>query len=215
MITTKLQECFALFYGKDELRPKFDNPLTWNNNVFATDAYTLIYTDKENIDFEFENEHESPTNLDSIIPVANISETLIIPNLEPLKTAKELAPVGEDIKCSECDGDGEVEWEYGRWTKDMECPKCEGDGFEYLAKMMPTGNNTFRNIKVKIKENYLDIFKFNKVLKVQEILGGDIELLFCEPDKSALLFKVGICNIIVMKLSSVQDYEEILEIQTK
>ena len=78
--------------------------------------------------------------------------------------------------------------------------------------MIPTGNKTFRNIKVKIKGNYLDIFKFKKVLQVQEILGGEIELLFCEIDKSALLFKVGICHIIIMKLSNIDSDDEILEI---
>ena len=87
---TKLQECFSLFYGKDKLRPKFDNPLTWNDKIFATDAYTLIYVNKSKIDFEFKNEHESPTNLDSILPKANISEILNIPSFEKYKTEDEL-----------------------------------------------------------------------------------------------------------------------------
>lgn len=208
---TKLEQCFSLFYGKDELRPKFNNPLTWNDKIFATDTYTLIYVDKSEIDFEFKNKYESP-NLDSIIPNPNISEIINIPDLEQYKTEDDLRKIGEDIKCSECDGDGEVEWEYKRWTKTFDCPKCDGDGFEYFAKMIPTGLKTFRNIKVKIKDNYLDIFKFKKVLQVQEILGGEIELLYCESDKAALLFKVGICCIIVMKLSSVDSNDEILEL---
>jgi len=212
---TKLQECFSLFYGKDELRPKFHNPLTYLNKVFASDAHVLIITDKDNVDFEFKNESETPTDLSTIIPISNISETLTIPNLEQYKTADETKEVGEDIKCSECDGDGEVEWEYESWTKDFECPKCDGDGYESESKQVSTGNKTFRNIKVKIKGNYLDIFKFNYVLKVQSILGGNIELLYSETNKNALLFKVGCCEILVMKLREVYSEDEILTIETK
>ncbi len=208
---TKLQECFSLFYGNDELRPAFYNPNIWNDKVYATDAHVLIYVDEKEIDFEWSNECE-PHNLTTILPTPNILETLNIPDLEQYKSVDELKSVGKDIKCSECDGDGKVEWEYEQWTKDFECPKCYGEGYEHLAKTMLTGNKTFRNIKVKIKDSYLDIFKFNNVLKVQEILGGDIELLFCETDKSALLFKVGICGIIVMKLSMISDDDEILEL---
>jgi hypothetical protein len=34
----------------------------------------------------------------------------------------------DDVKCTECDGNGEVEWSYKGWTKDFNCPKCKGDG---------------------------------------------------------------------------------------
>jgi hypothetical protein len=208
---TKLQEAFSLFYGKDNLRPAFDNPLIWKDKVYATDAHVLIIVDKDEIDFEWKNEHKGH-DLTTILPTPNISEILNIPDLEQYKTADELKAIGEDVECLECHGEGEVEWEYGRWTKDMDCPKCDGDGYESEAKMMPTGNKTFRDIKVKIKGNYLDIKKFHTILKAQEILGGDIELLYSEIDKGALLFKVGVCNIVVMKLREAFSDDEILEL---
>lgn len=121
---TELQECFSLFYGNDSLRPAFYNPIIWKGRVYATDAHALIITDKSNIDFEFENEHKGH-DLSKILPPINISEFLIVPDLEYLKTADETKEVGEDIKCQECDGFGEVEWEYERWTKDFDCPKCD------------------------------------------------------------------------------------------
>ena len=208
---TKLQKAFSLFYGNDKLRPSFNNPNIWNDKVYATDAHVLIIVDKDKIDFDWKNEHKGH-DLTTILPTPNILEVLNIPDLEQYKTADELKVIGEDVECSECHGEGEVEWEYGRWSKDMDCPKCDGEGLESEAKMIPTGNKTFRDIKVKIKGNYLDIKKFNTVLKVQEILGGNIELLFSEIDKGALLFKVGVCNIVVMKLREALSDDEIIEL---
>lgn len=34
----------------------------------------------------------------------------------------------EVTSCSECDGDGEVEWSYGMHSMNADCPECDGEG---------------------------------------------------------------------------------------
>jgi len=208
---TKLKECFSLFYGNDNLRPAFYNPLPWESKIYATDAHALIITDESNIDFEFENEHKGH-NLSTILPPVNISEILIIPELEHLKTADETKEVGEDVKCTECDGHGEVEWEYEGWTKYDDCPKCDGSGYEETTRDVLTGNKTFRNVIVKVKDTYFQIKYFNKLLEVQKILGGDIALISYSPKKNCM-FRIGNCEILLMAYQVEYEIEkEILKI---
>ncbi len=214
IMKTKTQEVYSLFYGNDNLRPTFHNPLIWENKVYATDAHCLIITEKENIDFEFENEYKGH-DLSTILPPVNTSEFLIIPELESLKTAEETKEVGQDIKCKECGGDGEVEWEYEKWTKYDDCPKCNGDGYEENTKEVLTGNKTFRNIIVKVKKTYFQIKLFNKIFETQKVLGGKIELISYSEAKNCM-FKIGDFEILLMayKVGSESD-KEILTIETK
>lgn len=196
-----LSDVFSLFLSKDKLRPVLQNPFKNNGKVVATDAYTLIYVNENDCDFEFTNEYEeNAPNVDAVIPVINISEKINVlkSDFDAFKIYDEYKNVGEDIKCSECEGEGEVEWEYERWTKTFDCPKCDGEGLEYKSRSIPTGNKTFRVSRVKMKDTYFDMVKFYKLIQVQDVLGGDITLVNYENEKKGFLFKIGICYVLLM-----------------
>ena len=65
-----LGDVFSLFLGEDKFRPAMHKPFEINGKVYATDAYTLVRTDKANIDFVLDNEH-TPPNCEAVIPEVN------------------------------------------------------------------------------------------------------------------------------------------------
>ena len=102
-----LGDVFSLFLGEDKFRPAMHKPFEINGKVYATDAYTLVRTDKANVDFVLENEH-TPPNCEGVIPEVNTSLVLNVTKemLEPLKTADEYEFAGKDIECETCEGSG-------------------------------------------------------------------------------------------------------------
>ena len=61
-----------------------------------------------------------------------------------------------------------------------------------------TGGKTFGNCVVNIKGVYFHVDKFYKLIKVRDILGGEIELISCSKPTRAVLFKVGVREILLM-----------------
>jgi len=211
-----LGDVFSMFLSKDELRPVLQNPFIKSNKVCATDGYALVYIDEKDCFFDFTNEYENAPNIDAVVPTPNIHKKLNVCNsdFEKFKTEDEYKIVGEDIKCSECGGDGEVEWEYERWTKSFDCPKCDGDGLEYKSRSVLTGEKTFGVCRVKIQDVYFDMAKFYRLIRVQDILQEDIVLVNSDTQSKGFLFKIGICHVLIMPcpLKDESDCEGVLNI---
>jgi hypothetical protein len=210
-----LGDVFFLFVGKDKFRPAMHKPFEINGKVYATDAYTLVRTDKANIEFFLDNEH-NPPNCEGVIPEVNTSLILNITKemFETLKTADEYEIAGKDIECKTCEGSGEVEWDFEHYTRDFECPVCEGAGWEEQKTSRKTGGKTFGKCIVKINDACFHIDKFYKLIKVRDILGGEIELISYSKSTSGVLFKIGVCEILLMTVicGDASDWDAVLNI---
>lgn len=191
-----VKEVMYNFVGDDEIRPSFHNPFEYKSYVCATDAYAIILTDKSNIDFEFVNNNKAP-NLQSIIPIENANEIIKIESkvFEELFTDTAMGYFYDE--CSECDGNGEVEWDYRSYSKYFDCPVCDGDGSIEVKK--PTDKKCFVPALVKIKESYFKIELFYRLFQVSEFTNEDIVLTHVpECLGKGHMFKVGGFNIILM-----------------
>lgn len=212
---TLLCDVFNLFTADDKFRPAFKKPFINDDKVCATDSYVAIFIDEKDCDFEVNNEYEPP-RLISIVPPENKPVVLDLKKIdwEKYKTEDETRKVGEDIDCSVCNGFGEVEWEFQKWEKYFDCPACEGSGKESEAHEEKTGEKTFGPFRVKLGNTYFDVAKFYKLIKVQEMLGGEIELLNNDYPRNGNLFRVGKCNVIIMPmlLENVEDCDGVINI---
>lgn len=214
---TMLGDVFSLFCSDDELRPAMMKPFLQNGKVYATDPWTVIFANQNDIDFDYTNEYlEKAPNVEKVIPMPNTSKILNvkIEDFEKYKTEDEYEDTGEDIECKTCDGTGEVEWEFEMWTKDFDCPKCDGTGYSEEKKQRKTGNKTFGVYRVKMGEIYFDMKKFYRLLQVQNLLGCEIELIHSSSPTSIHCFNVGICTVCLMPcpLDRDDDCEGVLNI---
>jgi len=211
------EKIFRLFTGKDELRPVFNNPFNYNGTVCATDGHKLICTDEKNIGFDFNNDFK-PLKLDNVIEKQNCKERLLIniEYFESLKTADEYKEVGKDVECKECDGFGEVEWEYQNHTRDFDCPVCDGEGFESKTKKVKTGGKTYQECLVQIGESYFDIHIFKVILEVLSISKKDIFIVKKNVRNRPLQLFYDKYTIILMPIFYDNDSDKkIIEIKTE
>jgi hypothetical protein len=206
----KQQEIFELFVGNDDLREWMKVPFVYASHVYATDAYTLIRTLDVNMEFKAEK-CASNVDMSSIIPKNAVSLDLDLKNLDlnQYKTEDEWTDDDE-----ECDGSGEVDWEYDGVTKthykEDDCPVCKGKG--YLENSKKTGNKTFGNQQIKfvcgkksvdIKVKYIERLQLlQKELDCKiEVLNCSDNKLFCSLDKYEVLI-MGVNNY---DLNNVED----------
>jgi hypothetical protein len=196
---SKLLEVFSLFLGDDITRPVLQKPFEVNGKIYATDSYTLVRCDKSCCNIEITNTY-TPPNVENIIPTPNTNKILNIEKkiFEQYRTIDEIKTIEKETECKLCDGFGYVEWEFDSYTKEDECPVCEGDGIIIENKEMKNGNKGFGNSLINLNGVYFKMDLFYKLIKTQDILGGDITLLYQSTTRHAVLFKVGECDVIIM-----------------
>ena len=173
------QELLSLFYEENDIRPILSAPYLKNGYVCATESHILIRIKAETLNGEYKevdglNLTLPKSNCNFIISLQDIKTTLAnIPQIEEEKR------FGGNVMCKECDGEGEVEWEYrdkrGHYYYDyFECPACKGSGYEdeprYVktGKMIPYGLCPIRIRRVTIKAEFIEILS-----KAMEIIGVD------------------------------------------
>lgn len=138
-------ELLNIFCNKSYSEPLRSYPFlnTRYNEVWSTDGHTLIRVNPEFLIGEY------------------IKERLLMPNLEypcektitieALNKALEACPLVDEevviqdaVECKECDGNGEVYWEYTdnhlhTHERLMDCPICDGTGEMEHEKTKKTG----------------------------------------------------------------------------
>jgi len=111
-------------------------------------------------------------------------------------------------ECVECEGEGEVEWEYKTWSKYLECPECEGLG------KIPTNQEgrQAKDVDVSIFGRRLSARRFYRLIELSEELEEPLLLTKIPEENKAIQFRVGKYQLIVMPLSQ---SENSITIKTK
>ena len=212
-----LSKVFANFYSYDQMRPAMLNPFIVGDKTYATDGYTLVRCNTENIDFEYENKEE-PLKVERVIPKINTSQIIDIDSIDWASFMNKDEMVGDgsdDVECGHCKGEGTCEESFyykgERYTAEYDCPVCDGSGFEEEEKQIPTRNKTFgQNDVVRFKNTYFYATKFYKLKKVKDLIGADVELISHNNQTDSLkpvLFRIGIVEVLIMPMqySSIDD----------
>lgn len=139
--TINIDELLQKFVSTDEQRSKFMKPWRERNQIFASETHILIRVSGylTNTDYPQYNSDNSnklfPKGLpDGILTAATLENAI---SYAPL--IDEIDSIGKYIECKECDGTGEVEWEYQHWTKGFDCPVCHGTGYSQMPREKATG----------------------------------------------------------------------------
>lgn len=127
----------------------YHRPYEINGHVIATDSMILLRVDKglcegdysrnlKGKDLKIAAKYDGVNNYVCSIPLSEFCEAL-----KHCDFVHKRIKVGEDVECKECDGTGEVAWEYVdrddyRHHEDFDCPICDGTGYERRASFRET-----------------------------------------------------------------------------
>jgi len=131
---------FEIFLDKENSRKEIKKPFVNNGWVAATESHICLL-----IKPEFLKQTYEPRVLPNVLKILTepniditISRAKLLNGIKAISTEKEKRVISPGVKCRECDGVGEVEWQYCDsngydYCEDFECPICHGSGYEKEA----------------------------------------------------------------------------------
>ena len=164
-------ELLNIFCNKSYSEPLRSYPFfnTRYNEVWSTDGYTLIRVNPEILVGEYIKESLPMPNLEypceKTITIKALSKAL-----EACPLVDEEVVIQDDVKCEECDGSGEVYWEYTdnhlhTHERLMDCPICDGTGEMEHEKTKKTGKKIIADDAVIMVGNAYIFAKYLQTLK--------------------------------------------------
>ena len=182
-------ELLSMFCDKSEFRALLRTPFfnTKYNEVWSTDGHVLIRIKPERLVGEYPKGElglpalECPCNKKITIDAINRA-------LDECPKVDEKIVIQDAVECKECDGSGEVYWEYtdnsGHTHEHLdECPVCDGTGEIEHEKTKKTGKKIL-NAKAVINIGSAYIFANNiyKLKFAMDFLGITAADLISNPD---------------------------------
>jgi len=199
-------------------------PFTIENNVYSTNGYFLLKVPKKKVIYYEECENKKRKR--KIIEYFELKTQKVYEEIKvsELKDAINKIPlVDESVdhrevnSCSKCEASGWVEWEYEEYIKEMDCPVCEGTG-----KMVKTRKEKTEN-KVIAEGYYISLNKsifrseiIETLINITEILKiNHIDLISQTLPNKEIIFKIGVCELIIMPVIGVDEEKYLIDIKTK
>jgi hypothetical protein len=217
-------EVLQMFVTKDDRDPENEwrlQPFVIDDHLFSTNGHVLVRMDKNKTDASLYKDIQIEKsrvlvkipaflNSEKHIPISVIQQAL-----DKLPQDAEMKWVGKDIVCTECNGEGEVEWEYKHHTKYFECPKCHGEGLSSKAKQVPTGRTIPEKYsKVKIGNCYISGVILMELVNSAAMLDKQIVTLIHQTKhNNPTIFLIDEVYFLVMPmLKDEYDFDEVVEI---
>ena len=209
---TNWNDIFDLYVGKDDnMKDWMKRPLiNFDGNVWATDGHAAIVVDPNVCGIAAPVDHHKTEIPEQVEP-----DKWLFVSYGDLQHAVDMCGTEEVMKetevvCPECDGDGEVTWEYDASTeretyeKEFECPLCEGDG--KIWKEMPSGQfEPSRHNGVKIGEAIFQAWQMARVLRTMKLLEAYTLIIVSEPKKwDGTMFQIkGVPGVTILQMPMV------------
>lgn len=196
------KELLQMFVGDADCADWIQEPFKLSNKVAASDRISLIALPGNG--FEFPDRTEKckaiyPLECNCNIPVSVQSLRGMVdevPMVDCFDETKE--------KCSACNGECEVEYEFSHGGIDYEvsseCPVCDGEGGEVSISAVPNGKKKLNEeVMLTIEGALFNIIQVNRLADTAEKLGlDDISLVHKRASTNAYLFQLGEADLLMM-----------------
>ena len=198
----------------NQYRDWMQTPFTIEDNVYSTDAHTIIKVPKDSVGLFDECKKEG--NVKVVLNLFDFAPKKIMTiKVQDLKDAIRKIPLVDEVlnetievKCKECDGTGEVEWEYEGHYNDFYCPICDGNGTLTEEQKNKTGK------KIKDANYFIDIncsrirsYMIEELINIAWLLKTEkIEVIHQTAPNKGIGFQVGIAQIIMMPILQTDEH---------
>lgn len=204
-----------LFTRNDDHHPVLTVPNLENGYVYASDWHALIAIPENEVSLSYKTNEKYPN-------VKNLIDELESKNLESIKVkvetlSGELAKCRLEadrltLKCKECGGDGNVEWEYQDKSyethyKTDECPICKGEGDIEINHPFPRitlssySDGECNRIRISIGNIDYDPFQIYRLFMVALAKGyKEIEIFYDPSSYGQTIAHFGNIKVFVMAI---------------
>jgi|GEM_PF-2278566 len=208
-----------MFTGNDsdELRPAMMFPNLKDGIVYATDARVLIAIPETELSLNYKTNDKYPNAkklLDNLKNSALTSIRVRVSDLAKELTKARMSVDSASIDCKECDGTGDVEWEYkskDRMAHNMtaDCPVCDGDGssdiehpFARIELSMIEDKETGVSVGIAIGDLYFHPFQLYRLFMVALIKGYEsIEIFYNKESYGQTITYFDNIKVLVMAMA--------------
>jgi len=207
-----------MFVSTEKFRVWMCKPFVIGDMAYATDAYIMAITPKINTEvFDYFDEKQAANVLNIIPEGRNRNDVFSIKDINWLI---EIAPTEKEYEekeneCSECNGSGEVYWEYNGYDKEDDCPECDGDGTTtrriYNGKIVVS-----YYAMIKIGNSYFKVSILQRIVKAVEALNESTLTLTNQTESNKeSIFKSGDIEFLIMPVyaQSVDEENVIAELK--
>ena len=182
-------ELLSMFCDKNEFRELPRTPFfnTRNNEVWSTDGHALIRIKPERLVSEYPKGELTLPALEFPCKKKVTIEALNKALNECPKVDEEIV-IQDAVECQECDGSGEVYWEYtdntGHTHEHLdECPVCDGTGEIEHAKIKKTGKKVLKaKAVINVGNAYFFANNLYRLKFAMDFLGITSADLIANPD---------------------------------
>ena len=205
-------DIFDLYVGKDDdMKAWMKRPfINFDGGVWATDGHAAIIVDPIVCGITAPVDHHKTE-----IPELVETDKWLFVSYGDLQHAVDMCGTEEVMKetevvCPECDGEGEVTWEYDASTddetyeKEFECPVCEGEG--KIWKEMPSGQfEPSRHNGVKIGKAIFQAWQMARVLRAMRLFEAETLVIVSEPKEwDGTMFQIkGVPGVKILQMPMV------------
>jgi len=196
-----MKELLMAFASTDNTRSDFLHaPFNIGEHTFSTNGYTLICVEKQG---EY---NEVPIEkLKGVWPVEpNCNKSYSVEAIRQAVNACPLINETECDECYECDGAGEVEWDYDgkkgkQYHQEFECPCCDGTG-EINTRL--TGRRIFKKyddaFHIVLNDSVFGAEYLNHIVLAADFFATTEVTLLAEGKAARNCFKIGNAEVIIM-----------------
>jgi hypothetical protein len=197
----KYKEILKMFCSNDMIRYWMKDPFIMGDKVIATDGVFLVAVDKDGLDYnQLSSDYVSKVSKSYPMDY-NMNFPISVEELKSLLSAVPLIEEEETKPCDECNGVGEVTWEYDTsertYEKELDCPVCNGEGEIIIIKKGVMVRSPLDLCKIGNCSFFID--KIDQLIKVAEILEvNEIIQVNQTLNNKANMFKIGDIEIMLM-----------------
>lgn len=210
----------GLFTGSDESRPALMFPNLKDDLVYASDGHVLISIPEDELTLKYNSVEKYPNGYKLVSDMEKETLRSIKVDIETL--AKELVRCRFEadkviLKCKECNGSGNVEWEYEDRERDThykteDCPLCDGTGKDEqnhpFPKMIISSFDKEENIiQISVGDLLFHPYQLYRLFMVAVSKGYEEIEIFYNPYKyGKTLTYFGNVKVLVMAMLKSNDY---------
>jgi len=195
---------------KDSLTDWMHKLFTVNGKTGATNAYSVVLLPLSSAYEDMSNKFEG------IIPIPNCSIRYSIAKLKECYNKIPLVDIPAEKTCSECDGDGQVEYEYnGKESthyKYIDCPLCDGEGFIIDRSVKEVKQEPDHNKCIVIGTGKFNCFRVSEIIQTAELLGAEYFTLIHQEDRPGCRFLFTIHEVEIITVGILCDSENTVAI---